>query len=156
MATSDVHPLVPKQHSVLLPHEIFSTVYENSKSKFFKLFCGDNDGSGHNNAHFWSLMYGETSFQDHPFKQVVLDNPNTCVPIRWHADGAKGWNIQSWTPIHNRAFDHRLLYDVHSESDFVEGISDIQSDRALNWSMWWLGFGVHPPRDHLGAAWPIV
>ena len=65
----------------LLPHEIFSHIYENNRAAFNKLFIPDGPSSLRK---IWSQCRGAACLQNQP----VLDNlnPSKCIPIAVHGD----------------------------------------------------------------------
>lgn len=92
-------------HSILLPHKLFSILYEDFRPEFLRAFLGGDEG---NAARFWAAAAGDPQFPQHPMLLQPAVQART-VPISLHGDGlpvsgcGKAWQksaeAYSWTSL---------------------------------------------------------
>ena len=121
------------KHAILLPHEVFAAMYSSNKQQFHRrLLAGCSDGR---DCHeFWSTLASETWVVDHPYHEAITTVPSSCIPLRLHGDGAKGFRFISWISVMGARFFWRILVNGHYEDDMVDDLGDFEPDLAINWS----------------------
>ena len=97
-------------HKLLLPHEVFGALASSPRGQ--SLLLGDAGPDGP--AQFWQACGHEEFFEAHPFRDAVLQDPASCIPIKLHGDGAKGFCVSSWAPVLLRRFV-RFMITVEDE-----------------------------------------
>lgn len=148
---------------LLLPHEIFSHMYENNRSAFNKLFIPDGPSSL---KKFWNQCRGAACLQNQPV--LVNLNPSKCIPIGIHGDEVpiagrgKCWVkmalVFTWFSLvaNQMPTKESLLWIwAGSPQHFLSGENGTMNTfyMILAWSMDCLFSGLWPTRDHRGVAY---
>jgi hypothetical protein len=130
-------------HTILLPHKLFSILYEDFRPEFLRAFLGGDEG---NAARFWDAAAGDPQFPEHPMLQQPAVRART-VPISLHGDGlpvsgcGKAWQksaeAYSWTSLLSGAGaiagPLRLRHTASSQA------AGRRSDNVMVW--WSMGAG---------------
>ncbi len=67
---------------VLLPHELFSTIYNSYPNAFMRKICPNADVL----EHFWNEMESNPQFINHPVKKIP-NYKRRAIPVSIHGDG---------------------------------------------------------------------
>lgn len=162
-------PLGVQKQDILLPHEMFSSIYHDYPDTWRRTMVPDESKV----AEFWEAVKNHPTMVDSP---LPVDQPNyqrRCVPILMHGDGVpivgigKGWSknatVFSWASmlVHSAtkegmrfiwgAFD-KLCKPDDAETGAIGTF--FQFFRILTWSLRCLYEGKFPQRDHLGRRFP--
>ena len=133
------------QHACILPHELFALQYRHGE-----IHTLDDDPQSL--ARFWDMQHGEDWFESHPHRELVRRDPTSCLPLRLHGDGCKGFEIISWTTL-SRQFVGRQLFGLFHEDSYTDESMYRTLWEILAWSFECLAQGRYPERDHEGMAW---
>ena len=80
-------------HTMLLPHELFATMFKNHPKFFLENICG---GSFDIVRKFWSSMHANPMYQAHPMRGIH-GHQDKFIPIWIHGDGVPVSGIgRSW------------------------------------------------------------
>jgi hypothetical protein len=145
------------QHAVLLPHEVFASLY-TVQDVFSKVCIGPHPDDL---VTYWARQASQPWVQNHPaFKDHHLPF-QYAVPIGVHAD--KGQHI-SRDKVLNIAWGSctsmeptiwsKMLFTVCPDELLVKGVTDEQLYSVLVWSLHVMLLGKWPEQDHLGRPWP--
>lgn len=74
---------VTSTHPILLPHELFASMYAHHKEQFVSLLCG---GSTDNIGRFWTAMSDHPSYVGSVLSQRT-DHKHRAIPLGIHGDG---------------------------------------------------------------------
>ena len=158
--------IVFTQHTMLLPREVFSTIYHCHKDVFLQRFCG---GALSNIKAFWKAMRGNPAYESHPMNISSPEHVDKCIPLSLHGDAVPVANIgrSSQTSIEAYSFSSMLgkgstiqnlflIYLVYPKLVIKTATHDAYAQfmRKLTWSFYWLYKGVWPEKDEHGK--PIV
>ena len=144
----------PGKHSVLLPHELFATLYAGSRELFDRIFCGELG----NLEKYWegAARAGGSWFELHP---VVESQPNPAlrIPIGIHGDDAGAFHnrkflVLSWgsVAVELATIESRLLFAILDLDECVRDDADITLQtvyKIFKWSLNALATGLHPHND---------
>ena len=150
--------IVNTKQYVLLPHELFATLYEHHHHQFITHLCG---GGVQNITEFWQAMSSHPGYQSHPVR-ARSDHQTRCVPISIHGDGvsisgvgrswAKSVDVYSWSSMLSNTstkLSNYLIYILYwklvSPNEHFNGFQKFL--RLLTWSLYWLMLGRWPSRD---------
>ncbi|OLP80377.1 hypothetical protein AK812_SmicGene39217 [Symbiodinium microadriaticum] len=172
-------PLLDKQQDMLLPHEVFSSMFH----QYPEAFENNLLNSEAELERFWEAARNHPQYQGHPISDRDTFQ-RKCVPIGIHGDDVpitgigKGWTskmtIFSWYSM--TALGRSTKDKMHLIYACFEKLRVRQEDRntlhrffrVLAWSLWWLWLGVFPDTDvdgnksfaaeirHLGKALYVV
>ena len=145
-------------HPIMLPHELFATLYSQHRDIFDKVICG---GESNPPSKFWTSVAAHPMYESHPAK--LRDNHvHKCIPLTVHGDGVgisgvgKAWqrsiDAWSWTSLlsSGSTIDTQfLIYLMYPTSRIKEEGYDMCAvfERKLAWSLYWLFVGKWPTRD---------
>ena len=142
------------KHSVLLPHELFATLYAGSQELFDRIFCGELG----NLEKYWegAARAGGSWFDLHP---VVESQPNAAlrIPIGIHGDDAGAFHnrkflVLTWgsVAVELPTMDSRLLFAILDLDECVHDDADTTMQtvyKIFTWSLNALATGLHPYND---------
>lgn len=140
--------------SGLLPHEVFSNLYQSAREMFHYIFTGPPG----NLKKFWqeSATISSEWYRNHPIVRQVTD-VDMLVPIGLHGDDTGGSGhekalIISWNSVavSHTTLDNRILFAAVGLMRAVPRQTLWSVYAVLAWSLYWLSRGQHPDRDHKG------
>lgn len=141
-------------HSVLLPHEVFGSLFTHAPELFHKLFVGEDLAS------WWA---GEAAsdpdwYSSHPVV-TASPNPDHRIPLGLHGDDAgmhrqRPVTVVTWGPVAVKlpTLDTRIVFSALRAADVVPGVTLTTLFRVLVWSFECLASGKYPACDHEGRA----
>ena len=129
------------EHFILAPHEVFAALWNSGQAIFKEHMLND-----HNPAEYWPHFTSEQWYRDHPYKRVLDESPQLCIPVKVHGDDAKGFYIQSWTSLYTKSFNRFVIW-AHCVERMVELLTEDSADKVMNWSMAAMAEGVWPACD---------
>ena len=156
--------IIQSKHPMLLPHELFATMYEHHRERFIEVLCG---GSLATIEMFWQDVAGTQKYASHPAR-LVPSHRKKCIPIALHGDGVpisgvgKSWSksaqVFSWTsllargPTKSTCF---LIYLFFWHLIVPAGNMDLYKKftKVLCWSLGALFDGKWPGADADGRPW---
>ena len=150
-----------KDIGILLPHEVFASIFLNYKDTWEKAICPGEEVV----EEFWRSQEGNPQFVQHPL--FAHGPPRKTIPLTLHGDGipttavGKTWgkstDVVSWTSLLasrgcktlETNFLVWLMYSNLYVKDFA--LSTTRAVwRVVSWSFKCLQEGVWPLVDHLG------
>lgn len=152
-------------HTILLPHELFATIFTHHSDVFYKSVCG---GGVSNVELFWSNMQGHPAYRDHPVR-LRTEHLSKAIPLSLHGDGVpvsgvgKSWSqsvdVYSWASMlsKGRTTDTMyLIYLLNPKLCVKLPGKNVQDSffTLLKWSFYWLFVGKWPLRDHEEKPYP--
>ena len=158
------HAIVRMKHPMLLPHELFATIYTHHRDRFFEVLCG---GSEANIEQFWAEVEGTQKYASLPAR-LVPTHKKRCIPIAIHGDGVpisgigKSWSksaqVFSWCSLLARGSTINtcfLIYLFFWQLIVSSGGMDQYQKftKMLCWSLTALSSGKWPRADAEGRAW---
>ena len=153
--------MVKVDQSIILPHEMFSTLYNAEGDIFTTRVLG---GSADNVSRFWRDMALHPAFERHPLR-MRADGLTRCVPISIHGDGVTISGIgKSWGKnVDVYSFTSCLSFGTTVDTNFLifflypklvieaPGLNLFTAlSKKLAWSLYWLFVGTWPLRDEDG------
>ena len=152
--------------AILLPHELFSVIYDKHKDVFLQRLCG---GSYSNIDKFWTSMGNHPAYPSHPL--VSRDDHKTrCVPLSLHGDGVpvtgvgKSWSksmeAYTWNSLLGKGstiMTNFLIFMFFTQLVIKNADFDLRQQffKRLHWSFYWLFIGKWPSRDENGKAFDV-
>ena len=159
-------PIGEQNQSLLLPHEVFASVYEHYPATWLESICPKQDSL----EEFWEtaskhpLMEGHPACEKHNWQRL-------CVPLGLHGDGVpvvgigKIWpkllNVWSWFSLIGQGNTRAKMFYTYScfDKTAIPGFSMNHTlgpaFKLLQWSFYWLFRGVWPDRDPDGNRRPV-
>ena len=156
-------PLGDRMQSVLLPHEMFASLYHNYPDAWKKYIVPDTARLGL----FWAKMQHHPQMAGHPLLQRDQYD-KLAVPLGIHGDGVpvvgigKGWcrtmTMFSWSSLLAKGPTKEVCYYIWSVFDRLCCAADGSGTMAsfftvLRWSLYWLWRGQWPDRDWTGQMY---
>ena len=158
-----VKPLHDQFQSMLLPHELFSSIYHSYKGAWRQSLYGSADSV----RKFWQAQASHPQMAGHP----VSFKPNRftlAIPLSLHGDDVpvtgvgKAWTGKltqwCWASLLGRGATSEVLFWIYGLFERLRVILTAGSEstlhtffRILRWSFHWLFKGVFPDRDHDGV-----
>lgn len=142
--------------SCILPHELFSSLFQNARPVFNHLVTG-----GDQNLQEWwaaAAVVGDSWFQENPVIQQASD-PRLLVPIGLHGDeagmhGDEPVLVVTWNPLSSTqgTIDNRFLFGCLRSAEVIKPETMQTFWSVLVWSVKALSSGVFPSHDHRGMA----
>ena len=142
-----------KLQSMLLPHELFASIYSNYKDTFESVLV---DSTGHLEE-FWKTNRFHPAMAMHP----ALGDSAKQIPIAVHGDGVpivgKGkiwckssW-VYSWSSLLSEAPTKDKQFYIGMVWDTLQGPETMDSFfKVMAWSLKFLQQGIWPTEDHQG------
>lgn len=145
-------------HPMLLPHQVFATMYNHHKQEFIRCFCG---GDVQNVVKFWEAMSTHPMYQNHPIR-AMTDHKSKAIPISLHGDDVpvaaigkgkpKSASVYSWSGLLGKGSTKMLnflIYVIYSHLVIRTPDMDVYAQfcKKMCWSLYWLAKGVWPERD---------
>ncbi len=138
---------------VILPHEVFHSIFEASQELFHHLFVG-----GPGNLESWWRQTEATDpgwVQRHP---VCIQTPASLrVPLGMHGDDAGLFEhekvlVLSWNSVAvgHTTIDNRILFGTLAYSKVLGGVTLNEFYTVFVWSLNALSTGLFPEADHNG------
>ena len=153
-------PIGQQDQHMLLPHELFSSLYNNFPEVFHECIAPP-----HEIRRFWNSVTDDVQFSSHPIRDRE-HYAERCVPIGCHGDDVpivgigKGWTskltVFSWFSLLSLTLGTASrLFLMYAVFEKIRARSDNANTihawlRVLTWSLWWLWQGVWPDRDENG------
>ena len=147
--------IAERSHAVLLPHEVFHTLYHHAPEVFTKIMRG---GSMESLLNFWkeASEIGDEWYRQHPVIQKVAD-PRLMIPFGFHGDdaGVQGQEqvlVITWGGVAAKlaTLDTRIVYTMLKVASIVPYDTLQTVYQVLTWSLNALSCGKFPENDHLG------
>ena len=149
---------------MLLPHELFSSIYHSYKGAWRQSLYGSADSI----CKFWQAQASHPQMAGHP----VSFKPNRftlAIPLSLHGDDVpvtgvgKAWTGKltqwCWASLLGRGATSEVLFWIYGLFERLRVILTAGSEstlhtffRILRWSFHWLFKGVFPDRDHDGVT----
>ena len=148
--------------TVLLPHVLFSQMFNNYLKAFVAKVCASRDAL----QTWWTSQERNPQLHGHPLHQRV-GFERRAVPLRLHGDGVaitgigKNWaqnaTIFSWCSFLAQGVSQNFNWHIWSVYDIVSSYdADTHTRdcfwRILCWSLRWLWLGLWPDADWNGVA----
>ena len=146
--------------AMLLPHELFSTIYHQYPQAWKQIMLPSLDRL----KEFWELQTEHPAYQSHPVLQSCPNFQQRMLPLAVHGDGTpvigigKIWSRQltifSWNSL--LGFGRTRDMQLHIWSFFDECSMPATLDEffaILSWSLAALQKGQWPEKNHLGQRY---
>ena len=146
-----------KPVSLLLPHELFSTLHEEDHAEWEKFF-GDSSAR----QQYWLHARDKPWYESYSLRDNVEANPDLYAPLALHGDDVASRRgltpvtvlvCSLSSPLSWSSFSSVLLVLCVVLKYLANGSLEILYD-VLRWSFDVLASGRHPATDHRGRAWP--
>ena len=153
-------PYNQQMQMMLLPHEIFSTLYHSYKEAWSSMICPSTERL----REFWNLQKQHPAYSCHP---VLLANEkftSKLVPLALHGDGTpvigigKIWSRQlttwSWNSLLGKGTTKSMQIQIWSMFDETASSTTLSEFwTILAWSFKWLQQGLWPTENHRGQKY---
>ncbi len=141
-------------HAVLLPHEVFGSIFAFAPELFERLFTG----GAANLEEYWRRSADTAWYRAHPVVKSTPD-PRQRVPIGLHGDdvgthGSGKLLVLTWgsVAVRLKTLDTRIVFCNVNTKDLIADVTLNAILAVLTWSVNTLSTGEYPSEDHNGKA----
>lgn len=145
---------------MLLPHEVFASIFTNYKGTFQNILCG----AAGDLERFWSCCGNHPALVGHP--AIIAGQQSKQIPLGMHGDGVpitgvgKIWCrccwVFSWSSLLSNASTKDKQFLVGMVWDQLQGPGTMDAFlKVLAWSIKYLQLGIWPLEDHNGQEFLI-
>ena len=156
--------IIQVEHDILLPHELFASMYEYYPETFLQRLC---NGSVDNLKRFWSAMKKSPphpAYIHHPMR-ADKGHESTCIPLALHGDGVpvtgagrswqKSLEVYSWCSLLSKGNTLKCNFLIYAMFDKLlvksGGLNGFDKfSKLLAWSFQALYDGKWPSVDEQG------
>jgi hypothetical protein len=150
-------PYSQQMQMMLLPHEMFSTLFHSYKEAWSSMICPSTDRL----QEFWQLQKKHPAYSNQPVLLANQQFRSKLVPLALHGDGTpvigigKIWPRQlttwSWNSLLGRGSTKSMQIQIWSMFDETASSTTVSEFWAiLAWSLKWLQQGIWPTESYKG------